>query len=637
MTTTELQKVLDGRFAEVRADVRAQLTQEDMTAEPGLSLAEHRALTLANLRRLAATGRPHRGFAGDVGGVVTAFAMLAWADLSLLVKAGVQWGLFGGAIQALGTERHHAEHLPRIMDGELLGCFAMTETGHGSDVQNLRTTATYDPRTQEFVVHTPDPSARKDYIGNAARDGHLAVVFAQLVTQGRGHGVHALLVPIRDAQGRPMPGVTIGDCGHKAGLNGVDNGRLTFDHVRVPRTALLNRFGDVAPDGTYTSPIASETRRFFTMLGTLVRGRISVAGGAGAAAQKALTLAIRYGDLRRQFADPATGEERPVLDYLVHQRKLLPALATTYALHFAQDELVAELHELHAAAEPDEARQRALETEAAGIKAVGTWHATRTIQTCREACGGAGYLSANLLPQLKADTDVFTTFEGDNTVLLQLVAKTLLNEYGRRMAGLDLAGKARLGAELLAEFALERTGARALLVRGGLRDRAHQRRLLAAREEHQIATAAQRMRAALKPGADQFAIFNAAQDHLLAAARAHVDRIVFDAFARAVDRCAAPATKALLGKVLDLHALSVIEAEAGFFTGHAYLSATRAKAVTQEVNALCAELRPHARELVDAFGIPERWLACPMLAGELDPADDGGAGIPAVHESAPLS
>ena len=105
--------------------------------------------------------------------------MLANADLSLLVKAGVQWGLFGGAIENLGTERHHAL-LPEVMDLTLPGCFAMTETGHGSDVQSLLTTATYDPAADEFVLRTPSLAARKDYIGGAARDARLAVVFAQL-------------------------------------------------------------------------------------------------------------------------------------------------------------------------------------------------------------------------------------------------------------------------------------------------------------------------------------------------------------------------------------------------------------------------------------------------------------------------
>ncbi len=620
-----LRHVLDGRWAQVRDEVRAQMDELAFNPDPDLSTEEYRALTTDNLRLLANTGRPRQGFdpayggGGDVGGVVTAFAMLGYGDLSLLVKAGVQWGLFGGAVQVLGTSRHHDKYLKQIMDGELLGCFAMTETGHGSDVQHLRTTATYDPATQEFEIHTPDAGARKDYIGNAARDGRMAVVFAQLITGGASHGVHALLVPIRDETGAAMPGVTIGDCGPKAGLNGVDNGRLTFDRVRVPRAALLNRFGDIAEDGTYTSSIANETRRFFTMLGTLVRGRISVAGGAGAATQKALALAIRYGAVRRQFADPATGEEVVVLDYLVHQRKLLPALATTYALHFAQSDLVSDMHDLQSpGADGDELRQRDLETRAAGIKAVGTWHATATIQTCREACGGAGYLAANLLPQLKADTDVFTTFEGDNTVLLQLVAKTLLSDYGRRVGRLDVAGKARFAADLVAGAVAERTGLRALLRRGDVRNRGYQRWLLAQREEHLLANAAQRMRRALAPGADRFGIFNGAQDHLLVAARAHVDRIVFDAFAAAVDQVADANVRTLLADVLALYALTVIEGDRAFFIEHSYLTPGRAKAVTQAVNALCGRLRPHARTLVDGFGIPEPWLACPLLDGERD-------------------
>jgi acyl-CoA oxidase len=467
----------------------------------------------------------------------------------------------------------------------------------------------------------------------------MAAVFAQLITEGKSHGVHCFLVPIRSASGEPAPGVTITDCGRKAGLNGVDNGRLVFDSVRVPREALLNRYADVAEDGTYSSPIESETRRFFTMLGTLVRGRISVAGGAGTATQKALTLAVRYGDTRRQFSDPATGEEVVVLDYLAHQRKLLPALAGTYAQHFAQEDLVGRMHEQQrfsrTAAPDDERLQQELETRAAGIKALGTWHATATIQTCREACGGAGYLSENLLPQLKADTDVFTTFEGDNTVLLQLVAKTLLSEYAKSVGSLDLKGKARFGAGLVAGQVAERTGARSVLTRGDVRDPAHQRQLFVAREEHLLGSLARRMRAALKPGADQFGIFNGAQDHLLEAARAHVDRIVFEAFADVVAGTADPATRDLLGKMLSLHGLTVIENRRAWFVEHGYLSRGRAKAVTDGVNELCAALRPHARELVDGFGIPETWLACPLLDGEHE--SSGSNPLPGLQEPADLT
>lgn len=201
--------------------------------------------------------------------------MLAYADLSLWVKSGVQWGLFGGAVENLGTERHR-DVVKRLISLDLLGCFAMTESGHGSDVANLETTATYDPQSQEFVVHSPTPSARKDYIGGAAEHAGMAAVFAQLITEGTSQGVHCFLVPIRDEHGADLPGVTTYDDGLKGGLLGVDNGRIVFDQVRIPRENLLNRYADVAPDGTYSSDIENPSRRFFTTLGTLVRGRVSV-------------------------------------------------------------------------------------------------------------------------------------------------------------------------------------------------------------------------------------------------------------------------------------------------------------------------------------------------------------------------
>jgi acyl-CoA oxidase len=200
-----------------------------------------------------------------------------------------------------------------------MGCFAMTETGHGSNVQALRTTATYDPSTSEFALQTPDAAARKDYIGNAARHGETAVVFAQLIVGGESHGVHALVVPLR-REGRALPGVTITDCGPKMGLNGVDNGRITFDDVRVPRAALLDRFGQVSSEGVYSSPIDDPNRRFFTMLGTLVQGRVSISGAGVSAAKVALNLAIRYAAGRRQFEGSVEGEEQLLLDYGLHRR-----------------------------------------------------------------------------------------------------------------------------------------------------------------------------------------------------------------------------------------------------------------------------------------------------------------------------
>jgi acyl-CoA oxidase len=634
-----LTAALDGRWADLRREVRTQLASADVRDRSDLSTEEHRRQTLEDLRLLAKTGHSRLGFAREYGGQddpagsVVAHEMLGFGDLSLMVKAGVQWGLFGGAVQLLGTERHHQKYLRDIIDLSLPGCFAMTETGHGSDVQHLRTTATYDPAAGEFVVSTPDPGARKDYIGNAARDGRMAVVFAQLIVDGTSHGVHALLVPIRDADGQPRPGVTIGDCGRKGGLNGVDNGRLTFDDVRVPREALLNRFGDVDADGHYNSPIESDGRRFFTMIGTLIRGRISVAGTAGSAAKRALAIAVAYGNQRKQFELPDGSGEVTLLDYRTHQRKLLPALATTYALSFAQYELAGALDEVSRPVEnvePDERRQRELESRAAGLKAVSTWHTTATVQTCREACGGAGYLAGNLLMTLKADTDVFTTFEGDNTVLLQLVAKGLLTNYQSDFADLGPLATARFVAEKFAGALIERTAARGVIERltaaapgrddeTVLFDRAWQVRAFEDREQHMVDGLARRLRraAAATSGeggaAAAFAVFNDAQDHLLRAARAHVDRVVLEAFLAGLERCPDPAAHALLSQVCDLYVLATIEADLAWFQAHGRLTPTRAKSVTSAVNTLCEQLRPHAQTLVDGFAIPPQYLDAEML------------------------
>ncbi|MGY2083268.1 acyl-CoA dehydrogenase family protein [Blastococcus sp. SYSU DS0539] len=635
-----LQEALDGRWAHVRRDARENLHDPEMLPVYGESMQAARERVTRMARKLAESGRVTLGFPkefggeADAGGSVVSIEMLAFTDLSLMVKAGVQWGLFGGAVQLLGTRRHHEAYLRDIMSFDLPGCFAMTETGHGSDVQQLRTTCTYDPATQTFDLHTPHEAARKDYIGNAAEDGRMAVVFAQLVTQGKNHGVHAWLVPIRDTDGAPMPGVTIGDDGPKAGLLGVDNGRLSFDHVSVPRDMLLDRYGQVAEDGTYTSSIENETRRFFTMLGTLVRGRVSVGGSAASATKLALDIAVRYGNVRRQFAAP--GEEREIVinDYLVHQRKLLPALARTYALHFAQGELVSTMHDVQTAVhehgqEIDEQAQRELESRAAGLKVAQTWHATRTIQMCREACGGAGYLQENRLPHLKADTDVFTTFEGDNTVLLQLVAKGLLTGYRDNFGSLDGWGRVGFVADMVRETVLERTAARALIARlvdavpgvdeVPMLERGWQLKMFEFREKHALEGAIRRLRKnSTTEGMAPFDMFNDVQDHVLKAARTHIDRIVLEAFVEGVDRATDPDVATLLDTVCDLYALSTIEEDKAWFLEHGQLTPARAKTLTSTVNSLLKQLRPHITTLVDAFAIPADWKAAAILVAEPD-------------------
>ncbi len=624
-----LTTLLDGKYADVRALVRDNLAehQQILLDAEEMSTADFRDRVRDVVVEMAATGQTGMGFpaefggGGDVGASVAAFETLAFGDLSVLVKVGVQFGLFGGAILQLGTKPHHDAYLADLVTGKVMGCFAMTETGHGSNVQALGTTAAYDVATQEFVITTPDDASRKDYIGNAAAHADVAVVFAQLEVDGEGRGVHAFVVPVR-SEGQVLPGVRIEDCGRKMGLNGVDNGRIWFDGVRIPRTNLLNQFADVTEVGDYVSPIENANKRFFTMLGTLVQGRVCVGGAGINAAKVALTIATNYAAHRRQFEAADPDQEQLLLDYGMHQRRLFPLIARTYALHFAQEYVAGSLHDVFMGVTSDEEARRKLESRAAGLKALGTWHATWTIQECREACGGAGYLSQNRFTALKADTDVFTTFEGDNHVLLQLVAKGLLTDYSSEFEDMDQFGMVRFVASLAVETVLEKTSAHKLFQRikdalpggdqwdqeAGLLDPNYQRAMLRFREEHMLGGVARRLKRGIDSGMNPGEVFSQVQDHVIAAARAHVERMVLDSFVLKTRALPDGDQKVALNLLCDLHALTTIEADRAWFMEHGRLSSARSKQISREINGLCRKLRPLAVDLVDAFGVPEAML-----------------------------
>lgn len=621
-----------GSWPDVRRAARALAARPELQRVDGLSMTEHRERVSAQLRLLVDNGQVHRAYPqelgghSDHGGNIAGFEELVTADPSLQIKSGVQWGLFGAAVLHLGTARHHTALLPGILDLRVPGAFAMTEIGHGSDVASLGTTATYDPEAGEFEINTPFRGAWKEYNGNAAVDGRAAVVFAQLITKGVNHGVHALYVPLRDDEGRLLPGVSSEDDGLKGGLNGIDNGRLAFDHVRVPRENLLNRYGDVAEDGTYTSPIASPGRRFFTMLGTLVQGRVSLDGAAVAAAKVALQIAITYANQRRQFTAAGT-DEQVLLDYQRHQRRLLPRLATTYAAGFAHDTLLVKFDEVFSGrADTDEDRQD-LETLAAALKALSTWEALDTLQECREACGGAGYMAENRLVGLRADLDVYATFEGDNNVLLQLVAKRLLSDYGRGFTNADVGVLARYAVKQAADRAYHGSGLRRLAQTvadfgstarsvGQLRETDVQRELLTDRVETMVAEVATTLRRArrMQPQVAA-ALFNSQQNELIEAARAHGELLQWEAFTEALDEASDPGTRQVLVWLRDLFGLGLLEKHLAWYLIHGRMSPQRAQAVTAYIDRLLARLRPHAADLVDAFGYTPEHLRAPIASG----------------------
>jgi acyl-CoA oxidase len=574
--------LLLGTWAQTRREAREMIKDPAFWRIDGQPMPEHRERVLSQLHLLVEHGGSRRAFPKEYGGLednganLAGFEELVLGDPSLQIKSGVQWGLFGSAIYQLGTKKHWDTWLPGVIDLSLPGAFAMTETGHGSDVASIGTTATYDPETEEFEIHTPFRGAYKDYLGNAALHGKAATVFAQLITNGVNYGVHCFFVPIRDDEGDMLPGIKSEDDGVKGGLNGIDNGRLAFDHVRVPRFNLLDRYGQVAPDGTYTSDIASPGRRFFTMLGALVQGRVSLDGAATVGTALALHIAITYANQRRQF-DSGTGTDEVVLlDYGKHQRRLLPLLAQNYAQFFAHDELLKKFDGVFSGRTDTPDEREDLETLAAALKPLSTWNALATIQEAREACGGAGFLAENRLVGLHQDLDVYVTFEGDNNVLLQLVGKRLLSDFAKQFKGADAAKLARYAVGQTAGKVFHGAGLRQLGQAVGLREE-QQHELLAGRVQQMVADLAAALRPASKLSqAEAAELFNAHQAQLIEAARAHAELLQWEAFTDGVHRISDEGTKQVLIWLRDLFGMHLIEKHLAWYLINGRLSTQRA-------------------------------------------------------------
>ncbi len=607
----EMSLVLDGSYREIKNKMRTLLA-DPMFAIRHFPLKEdHRQHVLEQVKTLANQGLSAYAFPEKYGGFekaghhIAIFEMLGFTDLSLTIKFGVQFGLFGNAIYMLGTEKHHRKYLEAMHKAELLGCFAMTETGHGSDVKNLETTATYDHADRRVLIQSPDEQSGKEYIGNALH-ASMAAVFAQFYVGDVNHGVHCFLVPLRDSSGLLLEGIRIEDCGYKMGLNGVDNGRIWFDKVRIPVENLLDKYASIGSDGKYNSSIKNDSKRFFTMLGALVVGRISVGLIGISASKTALTIALRYSLERRQFEKGRTGEETPIIDYPSHQKRLIPLLARVYAYHFGLQNLAE-----HYTAGTKETRE--IETLAAGLKAKATWLTTAVIQECREACGGKGYLHENRFADLKNDTDVFTTFEGDNTVLMQLVAKGLMTDFkqsfhddGYRAVLQILLTRVKHELHENNPFSKRNTDTTHLL------STEFYRHAFQYRKNKSLIALGLRMRKYLKRGMDPYQAFLRVQIHMIDLADAFVDSIVLEAFVNAIDQTMDPKCKDALRRLLSIYALSTIEENKGWYLENDYMDGSKTKAIRRLISKKLLDAKQDLKAYIDAFEIPGQLINAPI-------------------------
>ncbi|XP_078000930.1 acyl-coenzyme A oxidase-like protein [Glandiceps talaboti] len=611
---SSLSRYLDGEYWEVKEKLRRYIGESDLfNLRFDLPLSTFRDLTLQRAKYLLKFPDIQAQFddqVGHISGYMNKNLALgdvgSCTDLSVSVKMGVMVWLFGGAVINLGTEQHIKQFFEPLKELKYTGMFAMSERGHGSNVRALQTEAHYDPETQEFIINTPCDDAQKIYIGNALH-GDYACVFAQLILDGQSKGPHAFIVPIRDDNGL-NPGISVTDMGLKEGLNGVDNGMLGFDHVRVPRHHLLNRYADVSPSGEYTTSIKNNGKRFNTMLAAMIGTRLALAFQGTTSMKVGLEIAIRYGLKRRQFG-PSGGPEYTLLDYQTHQVRLMPHLATCLGLMFTQS-YAGEVMDKEFSEITNMADNRYLQALTSGLKAYSTWQNIQCLQTCRECCGGMGYMVENRITCLKCDSDIFVTFDGDNMVLMQQVAREILDHYSGQFGGSRVKGMLTFMAGGLwnsfqtSMFAVNIHPVTDLqfILKAFMFREGKQLRTLAARLLNKVSTKKE----------EPFSAWNSVQQHAVTMAMSFLQKVVLQQFMIAVEKCQYKDDKEVLNKFCRLYGLHCLYTDRGWFLEQGYISPSHIKEIREAYLKMCGETRHCALQVVEAFRLPRNCVHAPI-------------------------
>ncbi|KJE89207.1 palmitoyl-CoA oxidase [Capsaspora owczarzaki ATCC 30864] len=519
---------------------------------------------------------------------------------------GLHVGMFIPTIVGQGTDEQQKKWLPLARAYKIIGTYAQTELGHGSFIRGLETVATYDKSTQEFVLNSPTLTATKWWPGALGKTSTHCVVFARLVISDRECGVHPFMVQLRSLENHePLKGITVGDIGPKFAYETMDNGFLRFDHVRIPRDHMLMRFAQVAADGTYSTPPHSKVS-----YATMVFMRAYIIGTASSTLAKAVTIAVRYSCVRKQFPLRSGEPEQQILNYQNQQAALFPLLATAYAFHFtgnyirqmysdfvrgmrAQDFSV--LPEMHATS--------------AGLKSLTTWIASAGIETCRASCGGHGYSKLSGLPSLYANYIPACTYEGDNTVMCFQLARYLLKLYGKAQAkpGLRLPGNVSyLEKSTLLDERCDASTEELWL------DPARQLHAYRNRALRLVANCANRLVAEMQKGKDEVLAVEAIKSDMVKVAKAHSYYVVLNNFVNAIEQLRASGTSTPILRVLktlcDLFALHFIQADLGDFLEYGYLSSLHTEPLHAQIRRLLEAIRPDAVALVDAFNFTDHAL-----------------------------
>lgn len=468
-------------------------------------------------------------------------------------KMGVHFSLYCKSIHTLGTEKHR-KYLQRGLKLEDIGCFALTEVSHGSNVQGMMTTAIFDETEKCFVINTPTERAAKFWIGGASQTSNMSIVGANLIVKGRNYGIHLFIVQIRDTNTHELlSGLTIGDCGDKQGLNGVDNGMIFFRNVSVPLDSLLDRITQVTAEGEVTSVFLKKEQRFAVQLSGLCDGRVKIMYTSVFTGIKASAIALRYATVRRQFG-PRKYEERSLISYQQYQNRVFPVAANSMIPFFAvRAANLLWMKNFKQVLDPTNEDVKEMHAIISIMKPLVTWSVSDGLQQIRQALGGYGFLSLSTIPSMISDFHVMMTWEGDNYVLIHQTAKFVLKGVFRLLSDRPVKYKslAYLTLAQPEEIFTAPIDAKAL------KDPQIQKKLMSFRASKAALTAGAIFQSNLTAGGDAFEAWNKSVPFGMSEAAIYYGELfVFETALEHTVVCPEATSQALLYRLLTIYVLT---------------------------------------------------------------------------------